>query len=402
MQSDVKRTALRHAGRSVTVVAARAGGGWTLGDRTRLLDLSGSALVDSLSVVDGEHAVDTSLVMPSAGFDTAATMRAEREVLTRAGGAVGGCLWSTSGSTAIETAVATVCMALFGRELPDTIIVREGSYHGATYLARTLSARASCESRSIANTRVVVVPEHPRRETAAADLLERIRSASTGDTLVVLESVPTTGRHFHLGDDYLKTVMRSLAQDRIPVIFDEVASGSYRHGWFTLYELLDEHPPAATVLAKGLTCGRFPLALTLLQRDVADAMRSEPSKIPRFTAGLNDGSARLLIASFAAFDRVRTELPARLDLVSSLAGSLDGRTGMCVEHSPTTLRLGFDGGAAMSQVRAKLMQRKAWCYGGTAQFHDGERGFVVLCPPLDTPLAILSDLFGQFVRPGLT
>jgi adenosylmethionine-8-amino-7-oxononanoate aminotransferase len=397
--AELERGSLRHAGRKVTLVVGRAGGAWSLADGGLVHDLSGAALADSLRAVVGEEALDVSLLMPSSGFETPETLAAERRILDRGGTTVGGCLWSSSGSTAVETAVATVSAALFGRDLPDTIIVREGAYHGATYLGRKLSARASHESRRVGDCRVVVLPETGIESRDADELLMRIGGARAGDTMVLLESVPTTGRHFDGGSGYVQALARGLSEAGIPLVLDEVASGAYRHGWFTRNEALAAHPPAAVALAKGLTAGRLPLACTLVRQDVAAFLREQPAQIPRFTIGLTDGAAHLMTATLAALDRVRPALPQRATLLATFAARLRAQTAARVEHTATTLRLTFGDAAALERARVELSHRRLWCYAGSARFHDGDRGFLVLCPPLDLTLDELAARLDDLLQP---
>jgi adenosylmethionine-8-amino-7-oxononanoate aminotransferase len=397
---------LRHLGRGDLSVEGKERGVWRLSDGTRLHDLSGGPLVQTLAEVPAPPPELVGRVSGPGGVETAVRRRFEEQALDRAGGAAGGALWGTSGSDAVEAAL-WACGELLrseGADEPIVHVVREGGYHGNTELTRRLSTRGGGSGPSSDDAplrRVVREPAGTAEETTAEVLsqMEAISAEGRGRPVVILETVPTTGPVFWPGADHYQRILARCATAGIPVILDEVASGAYRHGWWSAFEwIAREAAPAAVVLSKGLTCGVYPLSCAVLRRDVADVLRAR-RKLPAFTFGLTDPAAWSGTECLRRFDEIAAAggFEERCETVRNWRDELAG-AGRTVEATDTTLRVLLDDPAEADRVRSRLRERGAVTYFNAVRLGERSRPAVFCCPPLDVSAATARRLFEVFAE----
>jgi adenosylmethionine-8-amino-7-oxononanoate aminotransferase len=421
---------LRHHSLQVLDVTGKLGGRFATA-RGDLFDLSGGALAQSLVSLPplGDDALTA--VMPSGGFESLSQREYESAVLARTF-PDGGALWASSGSDAMEAALWA--LETFRREHEDRAParhwVRRGGYHGNTYLMRALSTRNGAQK--VAGVSVEVIDEHdpdvhyvpfegPVRSLEATRLMATLQAALTTGRLrafdiLVLESLPTTGYVFQYGAQALGRLLHWCRANSILTILDEVAAGGYRHGRFSVLEALSEAMaagsqdialPDATVLAKGLTSGAFPLSAALVSEHIAAAIRRRPSKPISFTHGLTEPAARVALSVFhRQSGRVRDNAAERgvvlhdaFERLGELARHKPGSIG--VMSSPTTIRLDIPAARA-NDLYAAMLRNGLWCYIGRTTFPvrqgAAQRAFVHICPPFDLEQQSVELALATFVR----
>src|SRR5687768_7526266 len=389
---------LRHVGRAPFLVSEKRSSVWlvTSPERAHLADLSGSALVQSLSNLPSPAAEPFSLVTPSSGVETPLRAELETEILKRARLSDGGCLWGSSGSDGIEIAIWTAETYLSEQTGGPikTFLVRRGGYHGNTYLTRFLSTRGKVEHKLSLEGASLTILEECLATPEMNPLLEALREAEAEGLIVhpavlVLEPRPTTGRNFWLGRKAYSEIVRWCRERKILVIFDEIASGAYRHGSFSAFAWDNEEVPDISVIAKGLTSGTFPLSCAILNPALTACVERRGSRPLSFTHGLSDPAAWFSLACLRRYDEIfaSSAYTERQALIGDLAGSAsrDLAAGT-LEHSETTIRFSLALPEAQSAM-TKLGEAGFWAYCGYSDFpaadRPNRRGFIHLCPPLD-------------------
>src|SRR5688500_5227887 len=229
---------LRHVGRALFLVREKRSSVWlvTSPERASIADVSGSALVQSLSNLPSPVAEPFSLVTPSSGVETPLRAELEAQILKRARLSNGGRLWGSSGSDGMEIAIWTA--EAYVNELTGgpikTFLVRRGGYHGNTYLTRFLSTRGKLDHKLSLEGASLRILEERLATPGVNPLLESLREAEADGGIVhpavlILEPLPTTGRNFWLGQRAYGEIVRWCRERQILVIFDEIACGAYRH-----------------------------------------------------------------------------------------------------------------------------------------------------------------------------
>jgi adenosylmethionine-8-amino-7-oxononanoate aminotransferase len=388
---------LRHVGRAVLDVAGKDNAEWLIADGGRVVDLSGSTLLQTLASFTAPLRDAYTNVGASGGIETELRVELEAEVQARAG--CGGALWATSGSDSIETALAVFdkFRALSGRPPADRFVVRPGSYHGFTMLTNWLSTRADPYRARVPAGSTQVVLSETRGDVDYVQLLERQDVAS--GSIVVLETVPTTGKNFWPGEESYRRVLEWCRERDVLVLLDECASGGYRHGWFSGHEWSTRNPPAASVVSKALTCGTYPLSCVLLREDIAVALKEHGRRPPSFTYGLNDASATLALACMSVYDRLRTEgrFDTRRRAVEECASSIrDRHPSLWVDTSPTTLRLGLCTKCLGKGWLSHLAARGLTAFHSGTSFSDVHLSFCMVCPPLDLAPELAAEYLDRF------
>lgn len=395
-------SSLRHLGRAVQNVRAKRAGAWLLDDGSSLFDLSGGPLAQSLADVPAPDPRLFANVSASGGVETPVRCRFEEEVLRRAGEACGGVLWASSGSDAVELALWAVCATQHdGAAEPATYVVRSGGYHGSTALTRWLSMRVQPAGGPATGfgRRVVLRETLGSADRDRSGLVRQLEAGGIGPgSVVLLETVPTTGPCLWPGCDTYRELARWCDLNRVPLVLDEVASGVYRNGWFSALDWITEAPPAAVVLGKGLTSGAFPVACVLCRADIAAHLRQSGTRPPAFTYGLGDAVAALGLECLARYDRARAggapEL--RSTLLARTALRLRGREGLLVEHTDTTLRVGVTASDQAERVRSALRRGQIMVYENTARVCSECVTFFFAVPYLDLPPEAAAALLDRF------
>ncbi len=388
--------ALRHNPRIPIVIERQIGQTWICDDGRELIDLSGASLTKTV-LTDKHPSFELAQnVTPSSGFESKIKIAAETAVLNRMPWA-DGCLWASSGSDAIEQAVwavDSVARREHGKALA-TYIVRRGGYHGNTYLGRLLSTRGSdiTNRRQVDGRTIVVLDE--RRDTNGAGILDKIQMLDKEirrPALLLLEPFPTTGRNFVANEKSLSDLVRWCGKHGIYVVFDEVASGAYRHGEFSISERLDDDLcPTASVLSKSMTCGVYPLSVVAMPRSLTSAIRESIQRPVSFTYGLTEYAAAAFLNTLSIYERLIEDgaFERRRLYMRNFHGELHA-FGLDVEYTTTTVRISGPANTINELLQA-LSNSGLWVYAGFAHFSSDSYnrespaayGFIHICPLLN-------------------
>lgn len=384
---------LRHLGRAVLRAEGKDLDRWRVSGGRSVRDLSGGPLLQSLVGGTTPPRSAYAAIGASGGLETPLRERAERELMHRSGPRCGGVLWASSGSDAMELAL----WAVAGDAPEVSYVVLEGGYHGATALLRQLSTRSSDE-REPRGMRTVVLrdPWGDLNELSATlDSLPR-----NSRPVVVLETVPTTGVVFWPGPQAFRRLLEECAKRDVPVVLDEVASGGFRHGWFSAFEWLQDCTPEAVVLGKALTGGRYPLSAALLNKGCAERIRAHGNRPPSFTHGLSDVAAWWFLSSLEQYNllevrRGRADRAQALKiLVSGLRAVIGSRCN--VQSTCSTLRLGVSEREVAEVITAGLERRQLDPYRAVACLQGRRHWFFLACPPFDLPVSEVIQAFEEF------
>lgn len=230
--------------------------------------------------------------------------------------------FTDNGSTAIESAVR---MALQfwkqnGRPQRDTLVAFDRAYHGDTLGAASLGGIPLFKgSGNDFGYRVINVSNV--EELAALDA-SRIAA-------VIIEPLIQGAAGMRLWPQgMLKTLDAWCAAQDVFLILDEVMTGFGRTGKMFACEL-EEVVPDFLCLAKGLTGGYLPLAVTLTTERVFEGFLGEPHEGRTFFYGHSYAGSQLgcaaALASLRVFrdERVLEQLPAKIARLGDLMGDLN-------------------------------------------------------------------------------
>jgi adenosylmethionine-8-amino-7-oxononanoate aminotransferase len=400
--------ALRHIGRLPEYVTGKVDGKWQLADGTSLRDLSGGPLVQSmLNLPHPPHEVFET-IGPPGGIETALREELEKAIISLAGPQCNGILWATSGSDAIEQALwagqQTSSKALSSHQ---TYIVRQGSYHGSTFLTRWLSTRLGYLGNSPKDSTRMVFQEELGQDGCEAEtadhVIEQLQDLDPDSRIIlILEPVPTTGRVFWPGIQFYRKLLTWARKRGIFVIMDEVASGVYRHGWFSSFNWDLPTNPDAVVLAKGLTCGAHPLSCVLLSRETAGQLQSQGDRPPTFTQGLNDAAAwwaKQCLEQFANLGQQGFFADRKRLMADQLAPSLSSMNipTAIVESTDTTVRLALKDQTLWQDLSRAFREHSLQTYESKARFGSEDFYFFLICPAFDMPSSIIKEAFADLI-----
>jgi adenosylmethionine-8-amino-7-oxononanoate aminotransferase len=280
MSSPVWHPFTQHALQPHAIEIARGEGAWLESvDGKRLLDLISSWWVVThghrhprivQAIKDQADKLDQVIF---AGFTHRPAEDLARRLLARVGGQLAHVFYSDSGSTAVEVALK---MALgFWRnrgEARTRIVTLEHAYHGDTI--GTMSAGA----RGVFNAAyepllfdVVRLPfPHPGQEDRTLAALDEACRAGDVAALIVEPLLLGAGGMLTYPAETLRAMQDICARSGALLIADEVLTGFGRTGSFTACEQAGVTPDIMC-LAKGITGGSMPLAVTLCSRAIFDA-----------------------------------------------------------------------------------------------------------------------------------
>ena len=231
--------------------------------------------------------------------------------------------FTDNGSTAIESAVR---MALQfwkqnGRPQRDTLVAFDRAYHGDTLGAASLGGILLFKgSGNDFGYRVVTVSSV--EELAALD--------SDPIAAVIIEPLIQGAAGMRLWPKGMLKALDAWRQAHdVFLILDEVMTGFGRTGSMFACEHEDVVPDFLC-LAKGLTGGYLPLAVTLTSERVFEGFLGEPHEGRTFFYGHSYAGSQLgcaaALASLRVFreDRVLEQLPAKITRLGELMASLPG------------------------------------------------------------------------------
>ncbi len=302
-------------------VAGAAGAWLHLEDGRRILDMSSLAECSNLGhqhprVVEAIREQAGKLCFVTNAWGNAARAGLAQRLLEVSGFAGGRVFFTLGGADANENAVKLVRQAL-GRPR-GTVVTRDRSYHGATYLAMALSGdtrtRAYVDPESMGVSHVP--PPYAYRcpfGSNSADECGRLAAqavarhideiGATGVAAVMME--PNAGSNGIVAPDTYWPELRRVTRERgIPLIADEVMSGFGRCGeWFAWQRHGEAGRPDMMTLAKGLTGAMAPLGAVVLSHDIAARLEDQ-----MLYAGLTYcGHPLACAAGVAAVDAYRDE-----------------------------------------------------------------------------------------------
>jgi adenosylmethionine-8-amino-7-oxononanoate aminotransferase len=223
--------------------------------------------------------------------------------------------FSDNGSTAVEVALKMAYQRWchLGEEQRTTFVALEGAYHGDTFGAMSVGDPDPFFSAfaPLLFSAQRVAPDAQALESALESLGERAAG-------VILEPLvqAAAGMRMHT-EEFLRAVRRACDRAGVPLIADEVFTGFGRTG--ALFACARAGvAPDLLCLAKGLTGGTFPLAVTLTSEAIYEAFLSSDRGRAffhghSFTA--NPIGCAVARASLALC--LENEVPARLDAIGA-------------------------------------------------------------------------------------
>ncbi|MGC1489246.1 MAG: aminotransferase [Albidovulum sp.] len=209
-------------------------------------------------------------------------------------------MFTTGGSTAVDTAVRMVSFYQHSRGFPDKtdIVARDFSYHGSTYLAQSVGKRPGdkvaefrYKSEGIHH---LSCPNPYRRPEGMSEadfcdhlvaefeaLITRVGAGKIGG--FIAEPIQASGGIIIPPEGYLRRMWEVCQRHEILFIADEVVTGFGRLGhWFASLDAFGVQPDVICC-AKGLTSGYQPLGAMIISDHVWDVMAEVGERW--FTAG---------------------------------------------------------------------------------------------------------------------
>src|SRR5262249_55378665 len=146
-------------------------------------------------------------------------------------------------------------------------------------------------------------------------------------------------------------------------------------------------------IAKGLTCGLFPLSCVMFAPHLATFLRELGIRPLTFTHGLSEPAAYFALACLHKYDEVfaSKEYSRRCSLVAELFRRYhDILPPGSVECTNTTLRFNLPAYTTSAALRS-LDGAGLWAYSAFTELpdldSDSQRGFIHICPPFDLAVA---------------
>ncbi len=280
MTSPVWHPFTQHALAPQAIEIARGQGAWLeTHDGARLLDLISSwwvvthghrhpAIVQAIK--DQADRLDQVIF---AGFTHRPAEALASRLLARVGGDLAHVFYSDSGSTAVEVALK---MALgFWRNTGETrtrIVALEHAYHGDTIGTMAAGARGvfnAAYEPLLFDVMRLPFP-HAGREEDTLNALRQACAAGDVAALIVEPLLLGAGGMMTYSAQILRALREICRETGTLFVADEVMTGFGRTGTFTACEQAGVSPDIMC-LAKGITGGSMPLAVTLSTRAIFDA-----------------------------------------------------------------------------------------------------------------------------------
>ena len=292
-------------------------------------------------------------------------------------GHLSGVVFAAGGGEATDLAIKVV-RGVTGRE---KIVSASGGYHGHTGLALAAGD---------AQYRDAFGPNLPGFFQVPFDDLEAIDRAVADDTAaVLLEPIPATLGMPIPTEGYLSGVRRICSERGAKLVLDEVQTGLGRTGRFWAYQH-EGVTPDALLTGKGLSGGVYPIAATLLTRELHAFFDERP-----FIHVSTFGGAELgCVAALTVLDIV--EERGFLERVRDLGDRFRrGLSGLPFELRQRGLMMAFKfpvEGAGM--MASKLL----YDAGVFATYANNDRSVLQFLPPLIVSDAEADDLISRVRR----
>ena len=232
-------------------------------------------------------------------FDSPWRAELSRRLAASTGGALEGVVLSPSGGEATDVALK-FARAHTGR---PGVVSAVGGYHGHTGLAL---ATGEARFRERFHHELPGFAQVPFNDAGALD-----RAVGDATAAVILEPIPATLGMPLPQPGYLAGVERVCHERGALLVLDEVQTGLGRSGTMWCYEQEDVRPDIVTT-GKGLSGAVYPMAATLMRRDILDVLAEDPFAHIATYGGAEVGCA----AALAVLDAV--EAPGFLDRVGEL------------------------------------------------------------------------------------
>jgi adenosylmethionine-8-amino-7-oxononanoate aminotransferase len=314
-------------------VVAASGIHLTLADGRRLVDATSSWWVNTIG--HGRPEIARAIARQQAELDhvifagvthaPAATLA--RRVAALAGGDLTRAFYSDNGSTAVEVALKICWQAWVNRGDAGrkTFLSFRGSYHGDTFGAMAVAAaggfHGAFEPLLFRTELASPVTQHASAlcPGGAAELaprlaeIERVVEQRSGElAAVVLEPlVQGAGGMLVQPAEFLRGVERIARRHGLPLILDEVFTGLGRVGAAFAFQRAGLRPDVVCV-AKGLTGGNLPLAITLATEELFAAFLADDKRRALLHGHSYTANPIACAAAHAALDIFASEdLPAR-------------------------------------------------------------------------------------------
>lgn len=211
---------------------------------------------------------------------------------------------STTGSTAVETAVRVARMAhrIGGKASKQTIISVERGYHGGGLMS--LSASGSTRGEMLWEEPLpgfTIIPGPPDEHASLAELEHQLKEK--GDTVAafLIEPILGSGGVVIPSHEYAGAVSRLCRKHDVLLINDEVATSGGRCGHMFVGAHLG-YEPDIVASAKGLASGCFPVGATIFRGSVID--RFIKQQVPLVFGSTQDGNPIGCSAALATFDYI--------------------------------------------------------------------------------------------------
>jgi putrescine aminotransferase len=296
------------------------------------------------------------------------------------GGALPGVVFAVAGGEAVDLAIK-VARGVTGR---TKIVSALGGYHGHTGLAL---ASGDAQYRDPFGPNLPGFVQVPFDDLAAID-----RAVDSGTAAVILEPIPATLGMPIASPGYLAAVAELCRQRGAKLLLDEVQTGLGRTGRMWCYQHEDLQPDAV-IVGKGLSGGVYPIAATLLSRELHAFFDDRPFIHVSTFGGAEPGCA-------AALETLEiVEEPGFLERVEQLALRFSrGLAGLPFELRQRGLMMGFAFAAeGAGMLGAKLLYES----GVFAAYANNDRRVVQFLPPLvvtdpeaDDLIARVREAFG--------
>jgi adenosylmethionine-8-amino-7-oxononanoate aminotransferase len=253
-----------------------------------LFTRDGRAIIDAISswwvtthghshpkIVSAIHAAAETLdQLIFAGFTHEPAERLAKELLEFVPAELAHVFFTDSGSTSVEVALKMALGFWRGRGEPrHRIVVMEHSYHGDTVGAMSVGERGVFNQAYAPLLFDVERIPFPRagQEQETIDALERLCSTCPAPAAFIVEPLLLGAGGMLIYDaDALRTLREVCSRYSVLFIADEILTGWGRTGTFLAFEQAGIVPDILC-LAKGLTGGSLPLAVTLATPEIFEA-----------------------------------------------------------------------------------------------------------------------------------
>ena len=217
--------------------------------------------------------------------------------------------FSDSGSTAVEVALKMALGYWHNRGIDrHRVVVMEHSYHGDTIGAMSVGARGvfnKAYNPLLFDVATIPFP-HAGKEQATLDALEAICCDSATACLIVEPLLLGAGGMLVYSAETLREMHRICARHQVRMIADEVMTGWGRTGTLLACEQAGITPDILC-MAKGLSGGSVPLAVTLASEAIYDAHYSTDRALTFYHSSSFTANPVSCAAALANLEVWRTE-----------------------------------------------------------------------------------------------